>query len=153
MTSLITPALAAALDPFIGNVFDTYKRALTVYIEASIASISTNPNYSRFGQHDQQVFNPAVNPQATVISGCLLYGNQQPWEYVEPNTRTAYQQDKLRESFGTLRLKVDATGYALLMNMKLINVDGFNFKPITNARPHSLIGSPSRYTFVLQKVD
>lgn len=133
-------------------VFDNTKRPLTVYIEAAIANISTNPNYSRFGQHDQNVFNPAVNPQATVISGCLMYGNKQEWDYIEPQSRTNYEQLKLRESFGMLRLKVDPSGYALLTNCKLVNVDGFDFKVVQNAKPHGMF-TPQRYTFFLQRVD
>jgi hypothetical protein len=149
---LIDPAYQSTLEGLVNQVFDQMKRPFTLYVEAQVANISTNPNYSRFGQHDQNVFNPAVNPQATVVYGTILYANQQPWEMVAPENRTNYQQDKLRESFGQVRIKVDASGYALMQNVKLVNLDGFNFKPVGNARPHGVF-SPQRYTFYLIKVD
>lgn len=152
MSSLIGPSAKAILENAAQQVFDTYKRPFTLYIEAATANISTNPNYSRFGQHDQNVFNPAVNPQAFVVSGTIYYPNQQPWDYVEPQSRTNYQQDKLRESFGQVRIKVDPSGYALMQGVKLVNLDGFNFKLVQNARPHGMF-TPQRYTFYLVKVD
>lgn len=154
MTSYISTATKAVLEGIVDNVFDTFKRPFTLYIEAQTetANISTSPAYSRFGQHDQNVFNPAVNPQAFVISGTILYGNNQPYDFIEPSNRTNYEQLKLRNSFGGVRIKVDATGYALMQGVKLVNLDGFNFKLDGNARPHGLF-TPQRYTFHLTKVD
>lgn len=134
-------------------VFDQFKRPFQLYIEAEIANISTNPNYSMFGQHDQNVFNPAVNPQVSTVMGTIYYPNQQPWDYVEPMSRTNYDQTKIRESFGQVRIKVDGSGYTLMQGVRLVNLDGFNFKLSSNARPHSMFGPPTRYTFYLTKVD
>ena len=153
MSEWLGDAAKAVYEAAAQKTFDTFKRGFNLYIEGQTANISTNPAYSRFGQHDQNVFNPAVNPQAFIVSGTIFYPNQQPWDYVEPQSRTAYQQDKLRESFGQIRIKVDGSGYALMAQCKLINVDGFNFKLTTNARPHSVFGPPTRYTFYLVKVD
>jgi hypothetical protein len=153
MSSLIGPSAKAILENAAQQVFDTFKRPFTLYIDAQQTSLSTSPNYSRFGQHDQNVFNPAVNPQKYVISGCLLYQNMQQYEFVEPQNRTNYQQDKLRNSFGILRLKVDGSGYSLLQGTKLINVDGFDFQLVSNARPHGMFDNPTRFTFTLIKVD
>ena len=153
MPSLISSiSLQSALESAVNNVFLTFMRPFTVYIEAQKAYLSTNPNMSRFGQHDQNVFHPPVTPQPTVVYGTILYGNQQPWEYIEPATRTNYDQNKLRNSFGTVRIKVDAAGYALMQNCKLIQLDGFEFKLESNARPHGLF-TPQRYTFFLIKTD
>jgi hypothetical protein len=153
MSSWLDDSTKAVLEAAAEMTFQTFMRAFTVYIEGAVANVSTNPNYSRFGQHDQNVFNPAVNPQAFVISGTILYAGKQPWSYIEPQSRTAYQQDKLRESFGQVRIKVDGSGYALLSQCKLVNLDGFDFKLTSNARPHSMFGPPTRYTFLLDKVD
>lgn len=153
MPSLLSSlTLQAALESAVNNVFLTFMRPFTVYIEAQKAYISTNPNYSRFGQHDQNVFAPPVTPQPTVVYGTILYGEKQPWAYIEPATRTNYDQNKLRNSFGQVRIKVDATGYILLQQCKLIQLDGFEFKLTSNARPHGLF-TPQRYTFLLDKTD
>ncbi len=146
------PAYRAALEGAGMIPWNTYARTFTVYIDAQVANISTNPNYSRFGQHDQNVTVPAVTPQSFTVSGYILYANQQPWEYIAPENRNNYQQDKLRNSQGVVTLTVDPSGYVLLQNVKSMNVDGFNFMLNSNARPRGLF-SPVRYTYTLQKVD
>lgn len=152
MSSLIPTNSQSPYEAAIQNVFDTFKRAFTLYIEGQVAFVSSNPNYSRFGQHDQNVFNPAVNPQATTVYGTILYANGQPWEYIEPASRANYQQDKIRNSKGVVRIKVDGSGYALMVNCKRVNLDGFDFTMVSNARPHGVF-LPARYTFNLVKVD
>lgn len=155
--STISQPLKDTLEAAAEWAFQQFMRQFTVYTEAQTTYISTSPQYSRFGQHDQNVTNtgqsPRVTPNVTTINGTLLYAKGQPYSYVAPETRSSYETNKLRESFGTLRLKVDSTGYALLCNSKLVNVDGFDFKLISNARPHSVFGPPTRFDFLLQKVD
>lgn len=140
------------LENLVDSVWQTFKRAFQLFVEAQTASIITDPNFSRFGQRDQNVFNPAVTPQYTTVMGTILYGNKQPWEYIAPENRTNYMQDKIRNSDGIVRIKVDADGYALMQDCKLVVLDGFNFKLNSTARPHGLF-SPLRYTFTLEGTD
>lgn len=153
----LTDSMKTEYDSALYTLFETYMSPFTVYVTAQQAVISTSFTYSRFGDHSQNAAitpdNTVVNPLSYVVSGCINYGNGQPWEYVEPGSRGNYQQDKIRESFGTVKLKVTPTGYALLKDAKSVVLDGFNFTLTSNARPHGLVGSPNRYTFVLQKVD
>lgn len=134
--------------------FETFWRGMTIYVEASTAVISTSPTYTRFGDHSQNAAitaeNVAVTPQSSIISGCILYGSKQPWVDFSAGGEG---QLKLRDSEGTVRLKVASDGYALLRNCKLINLDGFNFQLDSNARPHGLLGNPTRWTFSARKVD
>jgi hypothetical protein len=154
--SLLTTAQKSEYDDALYSLFEAFRRPMTVYIEAARTTISTSPTYSRFGQHDQMAAigadNPAVTPQSYVISGCITYGNKQPWDYVEPGTRRDYQQNKLRESFGVVKIQVDATGNALLATAKQVTLDGFNFEQVSTPRPHGLV-TPTRWTHILQKVD
>lgn len=135
------------------NVFDTYKRAVNVYIQAQTVTISTSPTFSRFGQADQNVFNPPVTPQVTQIYAVIRYKDEQDFSFIEPASRTNYSQEKLRNSFGEVRLKVDAIGYTLMSQCKLAVLDGFNFTLTSTPRPHSVIGDPMIYTFLLTKTD
>lgn len=150
--NLVGPITQAAVNQGAQDVFDTFKRPFSLYIEAQVVTISTSPAYSRFGQHDQNVFNPQVNPQVYTVYGTILYGNNQPWEFIEPQARANFQQTKLRNSQGLVRIKVDESGYALMQNCKLANLDGFNFTMTSNARPHGMFGI-QRYTFWLTKTD
>ncbi len=155
--SLLTNTEKASYDAALSSVFATFARPLTVYLEAATAVVNTNPDFAgMFGDASQNAVGPLstpVTPQRYTVTGCVLYGNKQPWEYVEPGSRANYQQNKIRESFGSVRLKVDTSGYALLKDANQVVLDGFTFQVVSTARPHGLVGMPNRYSFALQKVD
>ena len=154
----LSAAQKTAYDVAMANQFDTFKRPLSIYVEAQTANVSTSLTYSRFGPHDQNtaisVDNPAVTPVSYIVSGCILYGNRQPWPFISPEgaqSRSA-QELKLREADGVIRIKVEATGYALMKDCQIITVDGFQFQQTSTPRPHGLIGNPTRWTFHLQRI-
>lgn len=154
MSSLISSAQASLYRQALQNVFETFARPFDIYLEARNATISTSQTYSRFGQHDQNAAinadNVAVTPQVYTLTGCILYGNGQPWKYISPGNDGDL---KLRESDGMVRIKVDATGYTLLKDCKMVKLDGFNFQLNSNARPYGLLGAPVRWMFELEKTD
>lgn len=146
------PNQRTALENAVDSVWQTLKRPFTVYTEAQVAYISTSSTYSRFGQRDQNVSAPQVNPQAQTIYGTIMYGAKQQWDPIAPENRSNYDQDKIRNSMGQVRIKVDATGYEIMKNCKKIQLDGFDFTITSNSRPHGLF-TPQRYTFFLDKTD
>ncbi len=153
LPSLLSAAQQASYKEAISSVFWTFSRPFQVFIQAQTAHISTDPNWSRFGQHDQNVFSPEVNPQVYTITGCILYGNKQPYQYIAPYPGSDAQQLKLRESNGTVRIKVETDGYALLSQCQQVVLDGFQFNMTSTPRPHGIVGQPDRWTFDLDKID
>lgn len=151
--NLVDDIQKADYDLALFSVFETFARPFQLYIQAQTAVISTSPLFSRFGEHDQNAAitteNLPVTPQVYTVSGCILYGNKQPWEYIAP----VDVQNKIRESAGIVRIKVYPQGYDLMKSCKLVNLDGFDFTLNSNARPHGLVGNPNRYTFTLLKTD
>lgn len=136
------------------SVFQTYMRGFHMYLDAGVAVVNTSPTFAGFfGDASQNQLNVVNTPQVFHLSGCILYGNKQPWEFIEPGSRGNYQQNKIRESEGVVRLKVDPTGYALLKDAEQIIIDKFTFVIDSTPRPHGLIGDPNMYTFTLLKVD
>lgn len=154
MPGLLSSAQGAEYRAALDDVFWTFARPFSLYVEAQNATISTSPSYSRFGQHDQNAaideVNVAVAPQVYTVTGCILYGNNQPWLDFSAGKDG---QLKLKESNGIVRIKVEATGYQLMKECKLVTLDEFSFQLNSNARPHGLIGSPTRWTFTLEKID
>ena len=154
MPSLIPDSQIASYRTPLDEVFWTFARPFTVYVDAQVANISTSPTYSRFGQHDQNAAidgdNPAVTPQPTTITGCILYGGNQQWTdfSVGPNG-----QLKLKDTEGQVRIKVEQQGYDIIQGCKLVNIDGFSFQFKSNPRPHGLLGAPTRWTFHLERVE
>lgn len=138
--------MQAVLDDFLDSAWNTLKRVLLVYSLPQVAYISTTTANPRFAQHDQNVFNPQVTPQAQTIYGIIRYGTKQPWDYIEPQSRTAYSQQKIRDSEGEVTIKVDAAGYALLKDVKRVVVDDGQFQLISTPRPNTLF-TPKRWQF------
>lgn len=156
MASLLSPAQQTSARNAIRSVFDTFARPLTLYLEAQTVTISTDPNWSRFGQSDQQLLDPAVVPQVYTVTGCVMYGEKQPFGYTTPYGGGAVgdgTQLKIRDADGTVRIKFDASGYALMQGAKRVVLDGFTFDIDTTPRPHGVIGAPDRWTYVLDKVE
>lgn len=158
MPSLISNAQKVYFDQWMDNQFDTFKRPFDIYIEAQTAVISTSPTFSRFGGHGQNAAitaaNPAVIPQFTTVEGCILYGNKQPWVYMNPDSAASKrdaQQLKIREANGIVRIKVAIDGYTIMQGCKLVRLDGFNFQLDSTVRPHGLIGAPTRWTYTLER--
>ncbi len=151
MPSLLSTTQQAEFQRAIADVFWSFARPFSLYVEANTAVISTSLTYSRFGMHDQNepvgVDNPAVTPQVYTVTGCLLYGENQPWTYISPDGATSAQELKLREADGVIRIKVEATGHALLSQCKLVVVDGLQFQLNSTPRPHGIAGSPDRWTY------
>ncbi len=138
------------------GVFETFKREFTLYLDARTAVVNTTPNFAgMFGDASQNATGPGatpVAPQLYVLSGCIKYGNGQPWEFIGPVGNND-QQNKVRESEGQVRIKVDRSGYALLKDCQQVVLDGFTFTLDTTPRPHGLVGDPDRWTFHMLKVD
>ncbi len=144
-------------DQAMYSIFASFMRPFTIYVDAAVAVVNTNPNFAgMFGDASQQATGPTVTPmtpQSYLVSGCILYGNKQPWEFVEPGSRGNYQQNKVRESEGLCRIKTTPTGYNLLKQCEQVTVDGITFVNDSTPRPHGLVGAPSYYTFNLKVVD
>ncbi len=153
MDGLLSDSEKNQYDDALASVFWTFSRPFQLFINAQVATISTSFTYSPFDDHSQNAAitanNTQVVPQLYTVTGCILYDNKQPWEYSDPSSVA----DKIRESQGVVRIKVEATGNALLRQCKMVNLDGFDFTLNSNARPHGLVGSPSRWTYTMQKVD
>ncbi len=153
MSSLLTTYQQASYKAALDAVFDTFARPFVAYVEAQTVTISTDPNWSRFGQHDQNVFEPPVTPQPYILTGCIRYANNQSYDYMSPYPGGANEQLKLRESDGKVRIKVEASGHAIMQQAKRVVLDGMSFDNDSTPRPHGIVGAPNRWTYTLSKID
>ena len=155
--SYITPAMASEYRNALYGVWETFARPLSVYLDAKVLVVNTTPSFAgMFGDASQDATGPSttlVTPQVYIISGCINYANGQPWEYVSSDTRAGSQQNKVRESDGKVKIKVNATGYALLNQAQQVLLDGYTFSLNSTPRPHGIVGQPDRWTFELLRTD
>jgi hypothetical protein len=131
------------------GVVDTFVRPLFVYQEATQIVVVTDPDYNPIDGYNQNNQNVTNLANYTLISGRVLYDKQQEWSFVRPYVGRGPNEGQLKikdQTTRSVRIKVDATGYALLNTAKKVQVDGDLFDIESIARPHGLFAT-DYYTF------
>lgn len=148
MASLISSADKITLQSALTDVFDTFKRSVVLYHEPEKVVISTDPNYSRFGNNSQMTENIENVPVRHVIDARIYYLKDQENQVAQPYLGGFLDESQLKisEPKGRIRIKVEESGYQLLKDAKLVELDGFIFTPDSPPRVHGLLGV-NRWTF------
>ncbi len=146
MASLIDETDKADYQQALIDVFDSFKRPFTVYLEAQKVIINTNPNFSRFNLSNQNSLDVPVTPQPQTIYGCILYDKKQQYPFMVGGDT----QSKVKMADGDVRIKVSIDDAKTMMVSKQFQIDGFDFVVDTSPRPHGLF-IPALYTFYLQR--
>ena len=143
--SLLTDQEKAQLQLELQSGVATFFRALTVYQEANRTVIVTDPNYNPYtSTNNQNSLDVQFTPVATIISGAVLWDKVQEWPFLTPGVGAEIKiKDQTKQA---VRIKTDASGWALLSTSKQVEVDGTLLSRTTNPRPHGLF-TPDRYTF------
>lgn len=148
--SIIPDSEKAAMAADFDAAASTWLRPLVVYAEAQTLVVSSDPNWNPLEAWNQNSASFKVTPVYTTVSGRILWSNEQDWKYTQPySSRTAGNEAQLKVKDQTdqaCRLKVDASGYALLVNAKQVNIDGRQLVPESQPRPHGLFW-PTYWTF------
>jgi len=154
MASLLSDTEKAYLESQMQDVFDTFKRPLVVYSTPEKVYVSTDPNFSRFGQFGQNNEMEQVDinqQQAQTMYACILYGKNPSFEqFNKDKTGGTYEQIKVSDSNMRVRIKVDIVGYNILKDAKLLELDGRQFVPDSPSRVHGLFGA-TRWSFYFKE--
>lgn len=155
MPSLLTDAEKAELESAITDVFDTFKRLITVYSAPEITYVSTDPNFSRFGQFGQnnemstEISNEPVSQQ---IYATVLYNKNPEFEqFNKDKTGGTYEQIKLKDHKVKVRIRVEAAGYQILKDVKKIELDSRMFEVDSPPRGHGLF-TTTRWDFFFKEI-
>lgn len=148
MASLFSDDEKAFFESLIDDVHDTFKREIYVYSEGTNLVMSLDPNYNGFYQRN--VPNVQVTPIRTTIQARIKYAAEQPVDGI--NQETIDFQTKVFLPAGSVRLKVDASGYEVMKDARRIEFDGRTFIPESTNRPHGLF-APKYYTFILKPLE
>lgn len=147
--SYLTDAEKAALTTDFNAAVDSWARPLQVYQEAQQTVIVSDVNFTPLNAYNQNSTNITNTPVVSTISGRILWDKNQEWDYVKPYPGRGNDEAQIKvkdQVTRACRLKVDASGYALLVNEKLVTIDGFQMVPQSQPRPHGLF-SPNYWTF------
>ena len=148
MGSLISDADKASYQNELLQVFDTWKRPFIAYFEPQKVVVSSNPNFSRFGNNSQNSTNVPLTPQPVTILGVIKHTEKQPYFYMGGDDA----QIKIKNANGECKIKVRIEDAKQFMGIKLFEVDGFSYRLKNTTRPHGLF-TPALYTFYLERTE
>lgn len=146
MAGFLTDAEKASLQADFRSAIDTHTRALTVWQEAAHTVVVSDPDFNPYTAYNQNVANVTNTPVSSVISGRIMWDRQQEWAFLKPGG-VHPSEIKVKDATNrACRLKVDASGYALLATAKKVEIDGVMLDRESEPRPHGLF-TPDSYTF------
>ncbi len=148
--SLLSDADKAALTAdFQSMAVDQWVRPLQIWQEAQQTVVVSNVNYTPLNAYNQNATQITNTPVVSTVSGRILWDKQQEWDYIKPYNGQGVDEAQLKvkdQVTRACRLKVDVSGYNLLLDAKLVQIDGVQMVPQSQPRPHGLF-YPTHYTF------
>ena len=147
MSSLLSAAQKAALQSRFGDLHDTFARDIYIYKEAQNVSITTSPNYNpKYDKNSVLSQTVTKKVQKETFKARITYDTDRAEPYV--SSPEIDSQLKLKIPDGSVRIKIDQTGYNYIKEAKRIEFDGRRFSIESDVRPHGLF-EPTYYTFFL----
>jgi len=118
MADLIPSADKAKFESVFDDIHDTFARDITIYKTTKKTFIATNNTYNALYSRikDEKGLNKEVT--GTVVKARISYFNPQD------NEDAMSYQLGVRAPSGTVRIKVDPTGFNLIMQAKDLEIDG-----------------------------
>lgn len=118
---------------------------IVIYTAPQKTVVTENLDYNPFDAADQNNLDPVNTPIRHVVSGRIQFGQRQANPFAYPDTT------KARVPEGQIRIKVDASGAALLEGAKEIELNGMRFDSDSTSRPHGIF-SGTHATFMFKRV-
>jgi hypothetical protein len=151
MGSLLTDSEKGELQNAFDDLHDTFARPVYYFKEAKTVVLSTNPSFNAIYQQN--------NIQKTTVTKVIQSGSFNARITYDADRSQSYMsspeidsQLKLKLPDGSVRIKVDQSGYNTLKTTKRIDFDDRRFSIESDVRPHGLF-KPSYYTFFLLPTD
>ena len=147
MASILTAAEKASLQSAFNDIHDTFARTIYIFKEAKKVTISTSPDFNPIYNQNTSL-NQTVTHQVKsgAFSARIMYDTDRQEPYV--SSPEIDSQLKLKIPDGTVRIKLDKSGYEYIKEAKRIEFDGRRFAIESDVRPHGLF-EPTYYTFFL----
>lgn len=152
MQSYLTSVQKMAIESGLFDLHATFARPITVYRTAQEAVILTNPENNYLFQDAPFNTQTTKIQQSGICNARILYGKKEnitPFNSIGSSS-TSQNQIWLQE--GEVRIKLDATGKALVDGCERIQFDGTIFNFTTSSRPHGIF-DPKFTTYYLKKLN
>lgn len=146
MASLVNDDDKLQIEQALVDVFDTFKRTLTVYLEPARVVVVSDPSYNPYFSSPQDQQSVENVPQPITIYGTIRHKDKQTYQFIKGDD----SQIKVKNALGECRIDVQASDAQTLFGAKAFTVDGFNYTLNGAPRPHGMF-EPAFYTFYLER--
>jgi hypothetical protein len=137
--SLLTDLEKATLTADLDQVAATFMRPLTVYQEGARTVVVSDPGWNPIEDYQQNNTDIRSTPVFSTISGRIQWDRLQEYKFVGGPIEAQF---KAKDAYArSVRVKVDASGHALLSTAKEVQIDGILLYPDSAPRPHGLFGT------------
>jgi hypothetical protein len=144
MANLVPDAQRTIYNAAMQDLHDTFKRSITVWRSSAEFITQTDSNYDAFS--DAGIQNIVYTPESKTFQARIKYIDRQEKEF---GIIVGNEKIDLTQDFQLVRIKVDQETFEYMDDCEKVTIDGTDFIPITEPRPHGLL-SPMFYTIYLR---
>lgn len=134
----LSAVIRANAEALLQDVHDTFARDIIVWKKAKEIVISTNPKHNFMFQSSPNNTKVEHIPVSGLFKARVLYGDSQKKNPISSPGREGEDQIGLTMPQGTVRLKIDNSGYNFVKDATRITLDGSVFEIDSDPRPHGL---------------
>ena len=148
MGSFLSDSEKNEINSVFDHMHDTFARDINVFQRENEIFVATNGNYNALYARIKDAPTTRAKVTKTTVKARILYGQQQS----EMDLPGARAQVNVQVSEGSVRVKIDETGYALFTKASKIEIDGEVFRIVSD---HSKLGplGVKYYPLYLRRAD
>lgn len=153
-TSYLTNAQKISISSVIDNIHETFARKIYAFKDGERISLATNSQYNAF--YRERSSNTEFSEVSIEINARIRYvkADEELFSFKDGSSASG-GQNKVALPAGSVKIKVDRTGYEFIRDAKRIELDNQRFSVVSNARQIAMFGpdySPY-YEYILTPTD
>lgn len=145
--SFISDSLKTVVNTAYANMHESFLRTVSCFKIGKKIALSTSPTYNAY--YKQNASSTELTEVSQTFSARIRYIKMEEEFFTESDGSTASAiQSRVVLPAGSVKLKVDSTGYDYIKDAKRIEFDGKRFAVKHNPRPIGFF-EPNYYEFIL----
>ena len=148
-SSYISASQKTFINEAFDNIHETFSRTISIIMNPQMTVISTSPTYNALYDADTNsaVDAPSYTSVTHSVKARIKYLSQQKDLFSGTDA-----QQKVLYPAGSVKIKVDATGYSYLKEARKVEFDGRRYGIASDQKSYGMFG-PKYYSFILTPIN